>query len=87
MMGVALPTLKMSQYPAAVQTNSKTKKTMRLIAESLEFFNPFSRRANKHRGGASICVSVSQVCIDPCKDVMDQQKVTNETWDQNTEPE
>jgi hypothetical protein len=39
MRGVALPTLKMSQYPAAVQTNSKTKKTMRLMVESLEIFN------------------------------------------------
>jgi len=46
-MGVALPTLKISQYPPAVQTNSKTKKTIRLMAEFLEIFNWYSPWVNK----------------------------------------
>lgn len=86
MRGVALPTLKMSQYPAAVQTNSKTKKTMRLMAESLEIFNRYSRRVRKRRDGAGSQVSVSRVYVDPRKDVMEKQKVTNDLWDQSTAP-
>ena len=43
MTGVALPNLKISQYPAAVQMISKAKKTNRLMAESLEMFNQYSR--------------------------------------------
>ena len=87
MMGVALPTLKMSQYPAAVQTTSKTKKTIRLMAESLEIFIQHSRPVDKRRNGASSSVSVSQIYVDPCKDVMEKQKVTNRLWDQITVPD
>jgi len=39
MIGVALPNLKISQYPTAVHAISRTKKTMRLMAESLGIFN------------------------------------------------
>jgi len=42
-MGVALPSLNISQYPIAVQTISNKKKTARLMAESLEIFNQLSR--------------------------------------------
>jgi hypothetical protein len=77
MMGVALPTLKISQYPAAVQTNSKTKKTMTLMAESLEIFNRYSRWVNKHCDGASSYITISQIYVDSFMDVMEKQKVTN----------
>jgi hypothetical protein len=42
MTGVALPNLKISQYPPAVHTANKTKNTIRLIAESLEILNLYS---------------------------------------------
>jgi len=42
MIGVALPNLKISQYPTAVHAISKIKKTMRLMAESLETFMRYS---------------------------------------------
>jgi len=87
MRGVALPTLKISQYPAAVQTNSKTKKTIRLMAESLEIFNQYSCRVNKHPVNAVFYLSLSQVYGDPCKDVLRKQKVTHELRDRSTVPE
>ena len=77
MIGVALPTLKISQYPAAVQTNSRTKKTMRLMAESLEIFNQYSRRVNKHCDRASSYISISQIYVDSFMDVIEKQKVTS----------
>ena len=47
MTGVALPSLKSSQYPTAVQATSKTKKTTRLITESLEILKQYSRKRQK----------------------------------------
>jgi hypothetical protein len=77
MIGVALPNLKISQYPAAVQTNSRIKKTMRLIAESLEIFNQYSRWVNKHCEAASVFISKSKIYVQSFMDVMEKQKVTN----------
>jgi len=47
MTGVALPSLKSSQYPTAVQAISKTKKTTRLMTESLEILKRYSRKREK----------------------------------------
>lgn len=56
------------------------------MAESLEIFNQYSRRVNRHRDGASVYVTGSQIYVDPCKDVVEKQKVTNELGDQGTVP-
>jgi hypothetical protein len=57
------------------------------MAESLEIFNQCSRQVNKHRDGTNLCVSICQTYVDPCKDVMEKQNVTNELLDQSTVPE
>jgi hypothetical protein len=77
MIGVALPILNISQYPAAVQTNSNTKKTERLMADSLEIFNQYSRWINKHCDDASFFISISRIYVDSFIDVKEKQKVTN----------
>jgi hypothetical protein len=74
MIGVALPTLNISQYPAAVQRNSRIKKTMRLMPESLEIFNQYSLWLGRRGDGAILYVSITQIYVDSFKDVMENKK-------------
>jgi len=53
MIGVALPNLKISQYPTAVHVISRIKKTMRLMAESLGIFNLNSYALSKVKSGSN----------------------------------
>lgn len=54
-----------------------TKKTMRLMGESLVTFNSFSRRVNERRDGAG-SLSISRIRVYPYEDGTKKGKVTNE---------
>jgi len=74
MIGVALPNLNISQYPTAVQTISKAKKTNRLMAESLEIFNQYSHCVDRYYEDVCSCISISQIYVDSLTDVMENKK-------------
>ena len=57
-----------------MQRNSRIKKTMRLMPESLEIFNQYSLWLGRRGDGAILYVSITQIYVDSFKDVMENKK-------------